>query len=389
VRLRAVGLMSGTSLDGIDAALVHLWPGGRGIVASLENFMTVPFSPDLACAIRAALPPHEPAPVVVAALDAALGDAFGAAVRAVSGDLAPDFVASHGLTLYHDGSARTTVQLGDPYRIRAAARATVVADFRRADCAAGGEGAPLVPYVDALLLGRDDRDVVALNLGGIANLTVVPRGARAPRLAFDAGPANMPLDGFVRARGAGDFDRDGALAARGTVDAAALRALLASEAAWFALPPPKSTGRERFGDGFLERNAAALAALTLADGCATLVAFVATVVRDAVAHVGVDPGASVVCSGGGARNPVLFAALRAELGGLGCEVVPSDACGLDGDAKEAVAFAILGLELVRGRPAGVPAATGAMYSALLGAIVPHELAALARKIEATFGANPA
>jgi len=387
VTLRAVGLMSGTSLDGIDAALVRLAPGGRGIVAELERFTTVPFGPGLARAVRAALPPYEPGPAAVAALDVALGDAFGAAVRAVAGDRAPDFVASHGLTLHHDGPARTTVQLGDPYRIRGAAYATVLADFRRADCAAGGEGAPLVPYVDAVLLGRDDRDVIALNLGGIANLTVVPRGARAPRLAFDAGPANMPLDGFVRARGAGHFDRNGVLAARGTVDAAALRSLVASEAAWFALPPPKSTGRERFGDGFLARNATTLAALGLEDGCATLVAFVARIVRDAVARAGVAPGAAVVCSGGGARNPVLFAALRAELGGLGYEVLPSEACGLDGDAKEAIAFAILGLELLRGRPAGVPAATGATRPVLLGAIVPHELAALARKIDATFGTN--
>jgi anhydro-N-acetylmuramic acid kinase len=231
--VRAIGLMSGTSLDGIDAALVDLRPRGGGFAVRLERFMTVPFEREVRERLLGALAPNEPSPQILTYLDADLGRRFARAALTVAAGATVDFVASHGLTAYHAGEVRRTLQIGDPYVIRDALGATVVFDFRRADCAAGGNGAPLVPYVDALLLSSSERHTVALNLGGIANVTVLRRGA-GPQAAtaWDTGPGNMLLDAFVRARTAGaeDFDRDGAYAARGVVDERVVRELGAREA---------------------------------------------------------------------------------------------------------------------------------------------------------------
>jgi anhydro-N-acetylmuramic acid kinase len=380
--------MSGTSLDGIDAALVALRPRGAGYALELLRFETAAFEAPLVARLLAALPPNAPAPAELAALDALLGEAFGDAVRTVAGEAPLDFVASHGLTLFHDGAARHTLQAGDPYRIRDRARATVVYDFRRADCAAGGEGAPLVPFADALLYAAATRDTVALNLGGIANLTLVPRGAGPAAVrAWDTGPGNMLLDAFVRERtgGACAFDRDGELAARGRADPAVLAALLADP--YFRRDPPKSTGRERFGAAYLSAHAPALARLSLEDGAATLAALTArSVAADVAAHA--PPGARVVVSGGGARNPALLALLRGALGER-YELLRSDTLGVDPDAKEAIAFALLGYETLRGRRAGLPGVTGAAFPALLGSIAPHELSPLLAKIEGEVAANVA
>ncbi len=378
------GLMSGTSLDGIDAALVAVEPRGAGYATRLLAFETTPLSGPLLARIARALPPHEPSPRAVAELDAALGDAFAAAVARLR-DRWPEhviaFVASHGLTLYHDGDASLTTQIGDPYRIRDAACATVVCDFRRADCARGGAGAPLVPYVDALLYGALGERLVALNIGGIANLTLLDPVFGDVR-AWDTGPGNLLLDTFVseRTNGSERFDRDGARAARGRIDEPLLAALLADP--YFARRPPKSTGRERFGAPYLARFAGALAPLSLEDGCATLAAFTAeTIARDLLREAA--PPATVVASGGGARNSAILAALSARAPGF--TVTTSDAYGIDADAKEAIAFAVLGYETLRGRAASLPAVTGAATAAVLGAIIPHDLtrllAAVARETE--------
>jgi anhydro-N-acetylmuramic acid kinase len=381
--MRAVGLMSGTSLDGIDAACLEIRPRGEGYAIELLRFLTVPFSEAVRERLRAALPPHAPALGEIAALDASLGAAFGEAVRTVAGDVAPDYVASHGLTLFHDGAAGASWQIGDPFAIRERAEATVAYDFRRADCAAGGQGAPLVPYVDALLFGGAERATVALNLGGIANVTVIPPGARRDDVrGWDTGPANMLLDAFVRARTGGTeaFDAGGAYARRGDVDAALLELMLADP--YFTLSPPKSTGRERFGASFLYAHPA-LQALSLEDGCATLAALSAeSIARDLRREV--RGGARVVVSGGGARNAALLDALRERLG-REFEIVTSDEAGVDPDAKEAVAFALLGYELLRGRPAGLPAVTGARRPALLGSLAPFELPKLLERVRVETG----
>ena len=217
--MRAIGLMSGTSLDGIDAALVDLRPLASGYDVRLERFTTMPLEPELRAKLTDALPPNAASAAQLAGAHAELGAAFARAALAAAGGETVDFVASHGLTLYHDGARAFTTQLARPYEIRDALRASVVWDFRSADCALGGEGAPLVPFVDALLLSSADEDRVAVNLGGICNLTILPRGAKAGEvLAFDCGPGVMLLDAFVRERTGEPYDRDGRYASAGAVD---------------------------------------------------------------------------------------------------------------------------------------------------------------------------
>jgi anhydro-N-acetylmuramic acid kinase len=379
--MRALGLMSGTSLDGIDAALVDLVPRGAGYRVTPVRFTTVTFEPAFRNRVLDEIvAPNVPSPAKLAELDRELGRRFALVALKVIGDERPDFVASHGLTIYHDGPKNRTLQLGNPYALRDALSASVVFDFRRADCAAGGQGAPLVPYVDAMLFGSNSVDTIALNLGGIANLTIVPKKAAFDGVrAWDTGPANVLIDAFIRSRTKNkrSYDADGALALGGRVERAILARMLRD--AYFSLAPPKSTGRERFGTQFLERHARSLAKLSLEDGCATLAALsVEAIARDVEAYGPKE--ARVVVSGGGVRNRALLAGIAFRLGPR-FDVMPSDDFGIDADAKEAIAFAVLGYETLRGRPAGLPGVTGAGRAAILGAIAPHKLGDLLRKVE--------
>jgi anhydro-N-acetylmuramic acid kinase len=373
----AIGLMCGTSLDGIDAVRVALEPRGAGYVVETLAFTTVAFAPELRARILAAYPPALIDALALSRLHADIGDAFGDAALAVGAHDA-DFIASHGLTLAHDGDAHHTLQIGDLFRIRERTGRTVIGDFRSADTAAGGHGAPLVPYVDHLLLAAADETRVALNLGGIANLSVLPAGGAAPDLvAFDSGPANLPLDTYValRTEGRERFDRDGAYAATGTFDVALLGMLL--DDPYFRAEPPKSTGRERYGAGFVAQHRVALDALSLADAAATLTALTVRSVADAVLRHG--PGAArVIVSGGGAHNAAMLAGLRAALPGIAIET--SAGYGIDPDAKEAIAFAILGREALAERPAGLPRVTGARGPRTLGALAPAGLRELLHRI---------
>jgi anhydro-N-acetylmuramic acid kinase len=367
----AIGLMSGTSLDAIDTALVEIRPRVDGYCVDLRRFEMIPFEPDLSETLRAELPPNSGSVAEVARLHSALGRAYARAAKAVAASDEIAFVASHGQTLWHDGDAHVTLQVGDAFAIREAVNATVCYDFRSADCAAGGHGAPLVAWVDALLFGSPDEDRVALNLGGIANVTFLGAGAPAHEaVAFDTGPASMLLDRFVSERTAGrrQFDADGALAAAGRADDALVAAMLRNE--YFSASPPKTTGRERFGAHFLTEFGDALAKLSTQDGAATLTELTATSIAQAIQRAGFA-GARVIVSGGGARNRTLVTRLAARLGTA--RVEPSDAMGLSVDAKEAIAFAVLGYETLRGRAANVPAATGASRRVVLGAIAPHRL----------------
>jgi anhydro-N-acetylmuramic acid kinase len=373
----AMGLMSGTSLDGVDAALVRIRPRGPAYTVDLFNFVTMPFDPDLLKRLRSALPPNPGSVQAVAQLHHDLGLAFAQAAQAAVSDMPIDYVACHGQTIWHDGARHVTLQLGDPFLIRELLQTTICYDFRSADCAAGGHGAPLVPYVDALLLGDDREDRVAVNIGGIANLTVIPRGS-APHevVAFDSGPGNMLIDAFIRERtnGTQTFDRDGELALGGKTDESVLGAMLADP--YFKLAPPKTTGRERFGAQFLQAHPR-LRELCLRDGAATLTALTAQTLAAAIdAHA--PPGARVLLSGGGAHNNALVTQLRARLAGR--RVERSDVMNVPGDAKEAIAFALLGYETLRGRAANVPRATGAQRPVPLGSIAPHHLDALIAKV---------
>ncbi len=375
----AVGLMSGTSLDGIDAALVRLRPCGARYKVDLLNFSTTPFEPSLREMLAQALPPNVPSPAQQLDLHRKLGEAFGRSVLEVCGNMPLDYVASHGLTLYHDGDRHLTLQIGDPYVIRSQAECTVCFDFRSADCAAGGHGAPLVPYADALLLADDAEDRVAVNIGGIANLTVLERGANPNTVvAFDSGPGNMLIDAVVQMRtgGAQRYDANGALAAAGTIAEDALEAMLGDS--YFSQQPPKSTGRERFGTQFLHAHAALLDNLSLEDACATLTALTARTLAAAI-HEHAVLGARVIVSGGGAHNTTLMQQIARQL--PRSTVQPSSAFGINVDAKEAIAFAVLGYETLRERPANVPRVTGARSNVVLGALVPHELVTLLSKVQ--------
>jgi anhydro-N-acetylmuramic acid kinase len=272
-----------------------------------------------------------------------------------------DAVCSHGQTAYHwvDGTrALGTLQLGQPAWIAERLGVPVVADVRSRDITAGGQGAPLVAHLDALLLAGLPGRAAALNLGGIANITVP-----GPR-AWDTGPANALIDAAVLRTGAhpAGYDVDGAIAARGRVDEALLADLLAEP--YYRLPPPKSTGKELFHSGYLD---AALAQRSVepADLVATLTALTARTVADAARGADVD---TLVVSGGGAANPTLLRVLAAELPGV--RIVPSDELGAPRDAKEAIAFALIGWQTLHGLPATLPACTGATGARVLGAIVP-------------------
>ncbi len=375
----AIGLMSGTSLDGIDAALIRIAPRGHSYAIELLQFATVPFDEDVMSSLRQALPPNAVTAEHVTQLHRALGVALARAARVVGGALSVGYVASHGQTVYHDGTRHITLQLGDPFVLRESLNATVIYDFRSADCAAGGHGAPLVPYVDALLLADDAEDRVALNIGGIANLTALPRGVEMHDvIAFDCGPGVMLIDAFVRQRTGGEIwmDEDGIFAANGTPDTVLLDAMLADP--YFSTAPPKSTGRERFGDHFLAQHAKALERLSLEDGAATLTAVTARAIARAVRDVRLAES-HVLCSGGGARNPSLVRAVASMLPGALLD--PTDVAGIPVDAKEAIAFAVLGYETLRERPANVPRVTGAAHAVPLGAIAPRALHEVLAEVE--------
>jgi anhydro-N-acetylmuramic acid kinase len=370
----AVGLMSGTSLDGISAALVDIRAVGARYQVRLLDCAATPYEDELREDLEALFPPAAAQLAQIADLQRRLGVAYAHAASDISRAEHPDYVAMHGQTVFHAGDRSMTLQIGWPYFIRDRLRATVCYDFRSADCAAGGQGAPLVPYADALLLASSVEDRIVVNVGGIANLTYLARdGTPAEAVAFDSGPGNMLLDEFVwrRTDGAQRYDRDGECAARGTVDQMLLSAML--EDGYFAQVPPKSTGRERFGASFLAKHEPQLENLSLEDGAATLTALTAESLAKAIKMVA-PLGARVLVGGGGASNNALMLALAERLGGYAVE--PTDAMNLPAEAKEAVCFAILGYETLRGVAANLPRVTGAAHATVLGSIVPFELGAL-------------
>jgi anhydro-N-acetylmuramic acid kinase len=378
---RFVGLMSGTSLDGIDAALVEI--SGRGtedVRVRPVHALTVEYDDARRTAIHDAIVAGSAE--ALCALHAELGEWLAeAAVRVCAAAGVPlgsvEAVGSHGQTVWHrpprEGGRGATLQLGDPATIAERTGRPVVSDFRSRDVAAGGHGAPLVPWVDALLFALPDRARALQNLGGIGNVTrVPPRGSGEGVWAFDTGPANAPIDAAVEIATGGRhrLDRDGRLAARGRVDGALLEELLRHP--YFAAEPPKSTGREEFGRPFVERLVEAVRPEgdeDWLDLVATLTELSARTVAEAyrrwVLPRGVD---EVVLTGGGARNPVLAGRIRELLAPL--PVVDGSALGVDPDAKEAVAFAVLAWAHLRGIPASVPAATGAAGGRVLGSLTP-------------------
>lgn len=363
------GLMTGTSMDGLDVALCRMRPGER-LTFDLLAFETVALPAEL----RQALGVERLCEVgAVARANARLGRFFAEALAGVleRHPLDLHLIGSHGQTVWHEHGV-CTLQLGEPSAMALRFGCPVVHDFRAADVAAGGSGAPLVPYVDHRLLGGRGEAILAVNIGGIANFTALPGEGGIDRLrGMDCGPGNMVLDGLVECytKGARRVDLDGAMAARGRVREELLTDLLGHP--YFAETPPKSTGREQFGQAFVLDLLARATPRTEQDWCdllATATEVTAFGIFDAWRRF-VAPEMRVglvVVSGGGARNPELMRRLAGHFAPV--PVRASDAYGLPVDAKEAIAFAVLASDRIDGRPTNVPSITGAERQVLLGKI---------------------
>ena len=369
------GRMSGTSLDGVDAAIVRVEGSGAGARIETLGFVSEPYDAELRDALAACVEATTSNVRLVSQLHARLGDRFADAVvhaldAAGLAIDALDLVGSHGQTVQHVPEAeevagvptRSTLQIGCPAILAARLGAPVIADFRSGDLALGGQAAPLVPYLDGALFTAPDETRVLLNLGGIANLTVLPPGG-PPRAAFDTGPANMVLDALTLRLTGQPYDEAGALAAQGTVDDLLVDDVL--DAPFFRAAPPKSTGREDFGAPFVEwlvgRGPSAPADL-LATAAAVTARSIARAVREWVEPV---PD-RVIASGGGVHNPTLLRMLADELAPIPVETTAAH--GLDPDAKEAVLFALLAHEWANGVRTGLPAVTGATRAAFQGSL---------------------
>jgi anhydro-N-acetylmuramic acid kinase len=375
------GIMSGTSADGIDVALCRISAARPRPHIELVRHRAFPYPATLRKAVLAAMDARNTSAAELARLNWRLGEAYGDAVQAAAQGYALDLVGCHGQTIYHQGvpkpyagrSIACTWQLGEAALIAAAAHAPVVSNFRPADMAAGGQGAPLVPLLDATLFAHPRRARVLQNLGGIANLTLVPAGGALDQLiAFDTGPANMVIDALTQQLFGRPYDRGGRLAAAGTPNDAVLSILLRDP--YYRQRPPKSAGREQYGTSFVDRlrSLAKRHRLTSHDTLATATALTSRSIALAwrlflAPHLG-DASVDYIVAGGGARNQTLMRMLAADLGPFHCRIQTTDDLGIPSEAKEAVAFALLAWHTWHRLPGNVPAATGASHPAILGQI---------------------
>jgi anhydro-N-acetylmuramic acid kinase len=369
--MRVLGMISGTSHDGIDVAAVDFTLSGGALHGEVDYAASTPYSEALRERLARALPPAALTFAEACALDTLIGQAFAdAAASGVERAGPVDLVCSHGQTVYHWVDGRTvlgTLQVGQPAWIAERLGVPVVADVRIRDITAGGQGAPLVSLMDTMLLSGLPGNPAALNLGGIANITVLrPSGSTADRpLAYDTGPANALIDAAaIRATGGRlRYDAGGALAAAGTVHDGLLGHLLA--APYYRLAAPKSTGKELFNAEYLDKVLALFPGVDDADVLATVTALTAQTVADEVRRHGVD---TVVAAGGGCDNPTLMAMLAQRLDGV--RLATTAEFGAPTATKEAIAFALLGWCTAHGLPGTVPSATGAAGGRILGAILP-------------------
>ncbi len=377
----AIGLMSGTSADGVDAALVELASEADRVDFSLMSFHSEPYPAEVRDALIAVAHPGGGSVDEICRLNVLVGRYFGEAALATCerANVEPsrvDVIGSHGQTIHHlpeavdvyGISVRSTLQIGDAATIAEMVGVPVVSDFRSRDIAVGGQGAPLVPLVDYLLCRSETVGRVMLNLGGIANLTALAPGcSRDDVFAFDTGPGNMLIDALVGLSDASEsYDRDGKIARAGRAQASIVEELLGHP--YFDASPPKSTGRELFGDSFLKRFQAMSEDVSFQDQVATATQLTAQSVGlsvDRFVRPVFDPD-EVYVSGGGRNNPTLMDGLVSAL--PWCRVDSSDRLGLDPDVKEAVAFAILATETMAGRPGNLPRVTGASRAVVLGQI---------------------
>lgn len=380
--MRVLGLMSGTSADGIDAALVHISGGGNELKAKFEKHHHVALPRRLREAILRLANGVSTTTGEISQLNFLIGEEFARAaheacrawrvsMRSVS------LIGSHGQTIYHQGragqflgvSVSSTLQIGEASVIAARTGVPVVADFRPADMAAGGHGAPLVPFVDFLLYRHDRRGRVALNIGGVANLTLIPPSARPESVvAFDTGPGNMIVDRLMEhySGGRSAFDRDAKFAMRGHLIEPLLKKMSAHP--FLGEEPPKTAGREQFGADYTSEilQWAKKRRSRAEDVVRTATVFTALSIAEAIRRF-VFPRSHVselIVAGGGAQNPLLMAQLAAMLPGI--TILDSTLFGLPSAAKEAFAFAVLAYEAYHERPNNLPAATGAHHYAVMG-----------------------
>ena len=360
-----IGLMSGTSLDGMDAALVRF---SGPTHAELLAFITRPYTSEERASIERGLNGANAAEL--ARLHAAIGEwAADAVEQLLAAAHAPasavDFIALHGQTVWHEPPL-VSWQLGEPAVLAERFGRPVVNNFRSRDVAAGGQGAPLVPAADVLLFGAVDGPRVLLNIGGMANVTYVGRRAIDDHaVAFDTGPGMVLVDAIARLVDPSlPYDRDGVLAGRGSVSEPEVTRLLGDD--FFGQAPPRSTGREHFGDALAREIHHRVPG---PDGVATAVAVTVRSIAGAIQRW-LPRAPEVVVSGGGARHPVLFQSLESALAAQGRQLRRFDDCFFNGDAKEAVAFALLGYLTLHGQPANLPSCTGARGARVLGSITP-------------------
>lgn len=367
--MRVVGLMSGTSHDAIDVAVADFTIFDETVALELRGFAEYPIPSDLDRRVSQAIRGDALDAFDLCRLDTDLGQAFADAAVATIRDLAgsADLIASHGQTIYHweeKGQTLGSLQIGNPGWIAERTGVPVVSDFRVRDIAAGGNGAPLVSIFDVMLgRGRFDLPVAFLNLGGIANMTVVG-GERDP-IAYDLGPANALIDAAVvlLTDGVHNFDMDGRRARAGTSHDGLLELLLSH--GYYDIPPPKTTGKETFGVPYLLEVFDEFPGVPVNDVLATLTDHVASVVADEARKQGLS---QVIASGGGINNPTLIEWIVEKLGDI--QYVTIDTLGVPPDAKEAYAMALLGFLTVKGMTGTVPSCTGALHPTVLGSVTP-------------------
>ncbi len=355
--MRVAGIMSGTSLDGIDVAVVEIHKSRVKVIAH----KTTPYPAEVREAILA-VSNTTTTTGDISRLNFQLGELYAEAVREFK-DV--KLIGCHGQTIYHQGTPPVnTMQIGEAAVIAERTGIPVVSDFRVRDIAAGGQGAPLVPFTDYLLFRHKKRDRVVLNIGGIANFTFIPAGAKPEEVfAFDTGPGNMVMDALVleHTKGKKTFDQDGAIAAKAHIDRKLLDELLADE--YYKRVPPKSAGREQYGAEFMERLKKSGASLP--DLIATATALTAATIALAVKKFA-GKATELIASGGGVHNPQLMGNLQAFLPKLRFHTTTD--FGIDSDAKEAVAFAVLAHRTWHAKSGNLPSATGARHAVVLGKI---------------------
>lgn len=375
VRL-VVGVMSGTSTDGVDVALVRIRGSGEQTRAEMVGFVSEPYDRALRERILRLYPPATFTAEEVANLSWDLGEVHADAVRALLDKLAlapsdVDLVGHHGVGLYHE--RRRHVDIAEASVIAERLGVTVVTDLRVRDCAAGGQGAPLSPYVDWILFRHDTSARALQNIGGIANVAVIPPAASLDDvISYDTGPGNMVIDGVVQiiTRGEQSYDHDGRIAARGTVHEELLGELLAHP--YLQREPPKCTGREEFGDHFIGALVERARRMRVADAdlVATVTVFSARAMVDSYRRFIMPRGPidEIIVGGGGVHNPVLMDHLRRLAAPIAVRTHTS--YGIPDDAREALTWAVLANETIHGNAANLPGVTGARRRVVLGKIIP-------------------